>query len=295
MQHLSHPIDTNLLRTFAVVAETRHFTRAAERLNCVQSAVSMQIKRLEDTLQVRLLERSRRDVKLTAEGEIILRYAYRMMRLTDETLAEIGHPAKSGRVRLGATDLSMCYLPKVLQQFALRYPMIDVDLRCERSWEALESLEAGEVDIAFVTQRCGHNGGKLLGQSPLVWVAAKHADLTDLDPVPLALFGPGCIYRKAAIDALERQNKSYRLAYESPSRAGLDCVVGAGLAITTVPTDYVGDDMRVIPASADGLPPLPNLKTYLFGTSAKHTPAIKAFCELLVDILNRDSAYSQRR
>jgi DNA-binding transcriptional LysR family regulator len=285
MMETAPTIDAGLLRTFSVVAETRHFTRAAERLNCVQSAVSMQIRRLEDRLQVRLLDRSKRGVKLTPEGEILLRHAHRITRLTDETLTEMGRRGASGRVRVGATDISMCYMPRVLERFHARHPMVDVELRCNRSWEALDALEAGEIDMAFVSQVCGRSGGAEVSRSPLVWACATHSEVDERDPVPLALFGPGCIYRKAAIDALEAVGKKFRLAYESPSRAGLDCAVGAGLAVTIVPMDYLDDRLRVVPAAPGGFPDLPVLKTYLFGAGSNQSAPAKAFAALLAETM----------
>lgn len=287
--NLPRTINTDLLRTFMVVAETRHFTGAAQRLNASQSTVSMQIKRLENSLQVRLLERTKRDVRVTAEGEILLRYAHRVMRLTDEALTEMGGRVTAGKVRIGATDLTMCYLPKVLQQFYIQHPMIDVELRCDRSWEALDALDAGDIDIAFVTQCCGRARGKLISESPLVWACATHSDVDDCDPVPLAVFGPGCVYRKAIIDALEANGKAFRLAYESPSRAGLDSAVNAGLAVTTIPRDCITDNLRIIEPGRGGFPVLPILKTYVFRASSEQALAVKAFSDLLVQTLSANT------
>jgi DNA-binding transcriptional LysR family regulator len=285
-------INANLLRTFTVVAETRHFTGAAQRLNSSQSAVSMQIQRLEDDLQVRLLKRSKRDVHITPEGEILLRYAHRVMRLTDEALTEMGRQVAAGKVRFGATDMSMCYLPKVLQQFYAYHPLIDVELRCSPSWETLAAYDAGDIDIAFVTQCGERKGGRLITHVPLVWACAVHSDADDRDPAPLAVYAQGCIYRKAAIEALEAQGKAFRLAYESPSRAGLDCAVAAGLAVTMTPQDCIADNLRVIEPRKSGFPALPKLKTYMFGPSSKPPVAVKAFSDQLVQTLSARSARS---
>jgi len=287
--NLPRTINTDLLRTFAVVAETRHFTGAAQRLNSSQSAVSMQIQRLEDSLQVRLLERTKRDVRVTAEGEILLRYAHRVMRLTDETLTEMGRHTTAGKVRVGATDMTMCYLPKILQKFYVLHPTVDVELHCSRSWDALDALDAGDIDIAFVTQCCGRTRGKLITESPLVWACAVHSDVDECDPVPLAVFGPGCVYRKSIIEALGASGKAFRLAYESPSRAGLDCAVDAGLAVTTIPRDCLTDNLRIIETGRGDFPTLPILKTYLFGASSEQPMATKAFSELLVQTLSTNA------
>ena len=281
------PIDSALLRTFAVVAEMQHFTRAAERLNCVQSAVSMQIRRLEDMLRVRLFERRGRGIKLTPEGEILLRFAHRMNRMTDEVLVELGRHASPGQVRIGATDITMCYMPKVLETLHARHPMIDIDLHCNRSWEALDALDAGETDIAFVTQHDNRGGAKRVSRTPLVWACAAHADVDAHRPVPLAIFGPGCIYRKAALSALDTCGIPYRLAYESPSRSGLECAVGAGLAVTVVPRDLVTGDLRILRNGKDGFPALPILNTFVFATPSNRPPSVNAVLDLLVETVGK--------
>jgi DNA-binding transcriptional LysR family regulator len=283
MMKANLPIDSMLLRTFAVVAEMQHFTRAAERLNCVQSAVSMQIRRLEDVLRVRLFERRGRGIKLTPEGEILLRFAHRMNRMTDEVLVELGRHASSGQVRIGATDITMCYMPKILEALHARHPMIDVDLHCNRSWEALDALDAGEIDIAFVTQHDKRSGAKRISRTPLVWACAIHSDVDAHRPVPLAIFGPGCIYRKAALSALDTCGIPYRLAYESPSRSGLECAVGAGLAVTVVPRDLVTNDLRIIQNAKDGFPALPILNTFVFATPSNRPPSVNAVLDLLIE------------
>ena len=276
-------IDSALLKTFAVVAETEHITRAAERLNCVQSAVSMQIKRLEETLQVRLFERRGRGIKLTQEGQILLRFAHRMNRMTDEVLVEMGRRVPPGRVRIGATDITMCYMPRVLERLHANHPMIDVELHCNRSWEALDALEAGEVDLAFVTQHDNQQGGRRVSRTPLVWACAAHTDVHTRDPLPLAIFGPGCIYRKAALAALKKRGMAYRLAYESAARSGLECAVQAGLAVTVVPKDLVTSDLRVLRPTKQGFPPLPVLNTYAFTKPSSRSKTVSAVLELIVE------------
>ncbi len=275
-------IDTALLRTLTVVAETRHFTRAAEKLNCVQSAVSMQIKRLEDIMQVRLFERTNRRVELTRDGEIALRYARRVLRLTDETLAELGHEGVSGRVRLATTDMAIRFVPAVLERFARAHPLVEIELLCMASRGALEALEGGDADLAFVTQRCGRSGGRLVKTTPLVWVGAHDSDIADVRPLPVALFGPECIYRDAAIAALEEHGIAYRRAYESPSRAGLECAVKSGLALSVLPVENLGAELRDVSA---GLPPLPEMKNYLFGLTAGKPPEVRAFAAAVTETL----------
>ena len=155
-------LDIDLLRSFVAVAESKHFTRAAERLNRVQSAVSMQVKRLEAVVGAKLFDRTKRSVKLTDAGEQLWSYAQQMLRLQEEALSSFGKAALTGRVRLGATDTSMCYLPRILPRFAQVHPLTELEIRCDRSWEALDALDAGEVDLALVTQPCGRRGGQVV-------------------------------------------------------------------------------------------------------------------------------------
>lgn len=283
MDRMMPSIDSSLLRTFAVVAETEHVTRAAERLNCVQSAVSMQLKRLEESLQVRLFERRGRGIKLTQEGRILLRYTHRVNRLTDEVFVEMGRQFPPDRVRIGATDITMSYMPRVLERLHAHHPMIDVELHCDRSWEALDALDGGDLDLAFVTQHGDRAGGRRVSRTPLQWACAAHSDIHLRDPLPLAIFGPGCIYRKAALAALDQRGIRYRLAYESPSRSGLECAVQAGLAVTIVPRDLVTPDLRVLRPGKTGFPNLPVLNTYAFTKPSSQSPTVNAVLDLMVD------------
>jgi DNA-binding transcriptional LysR family regulator len=272
-------LDLDLLRSFAMVAETRHFTQAAERLNRAQSAVSMQIQRLEALVGVPLLERSKRRVKLTPEGEVFQQYASRMLRLNDETLALFGDRGVQGRVRVAATDTSMCFVPPILSRFAQSYPLVELELRCERSWTALDALEVGEVDLALVSQDCGRSGGQVVARDPLVWAVARHSAADEVEPLPLALFGPGCIYRDIAVRELEKAGRRYRHAYNSASREGLNAAVAAGLAVTILPRRMLDGGLRVLGAE-EGFPELPEMEISLYRGSARPSPPVTVFAEL---------------
>lgn len=252
-------LDLDRLRTFAEVAHTRNFTRAAERLHRVQSAVSGQIKRLEAQMGVRLLERTRRSVKLTKDGEVLLAYAHRMLRLNDAAISDLGRPQPAGLVRLGVSDHSACFMPGALSRFARGHPDVQVEVRCERSWNALDGLDDGELDIAVVTQPCGRSGGEALRSEALVWAAARGSGAPAREPLPLAIFGPGCIYRETVLEALDGVGRAWRMAYNSTSRDGLLIAVRAGLAVTVAPVSTVTGDLEIL----DGghrLPALPSME-----------------------------------
>lgn len=278
----------DLLRSFMAVAETRHFTRAAARLDCAQSAVSMQVKRLEQAIGAKLFDRTKRTVKLTTDGEVFRRYAGRILRLNDEALAAFGGHAVQGRVRLAATDTSMCFLPPVLARFAQSYPLIELEIRCARSWEALDAVESGEADLAVVTQPCGRRGGQVVRREALLWAAAKGSVADEIDPLPLALFGPGCIYREAALAALDGCGRAWRHAYNSASRDGLDVAVAAGLAVTIVPRSALSRNLRVLGAG-QGFPPLPEIEILLYRAAGDAARPIATLAEAIVEVLREDS------
>ena len=275
-------LDLDVLRAFVMVAETRSFTRAAERLNRGQSAVSMQIKRLEDLTGCRILSRTRRRVDLTADGAHLLSYARRLLRLNDEALSSLDRGARTGKVRVGVTDTSMVYVSRILRAFAERCPLVHVEMTCGRSWEALADLDDGKIDLALVTQPCGHEGGRLLWREPLVWVASADAEAEAREPLPLALFAPGCIYRVAVLEMLEARCHDYRLVYSSANSMGLSAAVSAGIAVTVMPASAVGPGLRIVSAEA-GLPDLPELDLLLY---LREAPAVgpRAFADTLFDL-----------
>ncbi len=282
---MKRDLDLNLLRSFAAVAETKNFTRAAERLGRVQSAVSMQIKRLEDVVGTKLFHRTRRAVRLTPDGVVLLRHAQRMLRLNDQALADFGRHAASGRVLLGATDTAMCFLPAVLSRFAQSYPLIELEVRCNRSWEALDAYEAGEVDLALVTQPCGHDGGQVVRRESLMWAVSRESVVDELDPVPLAIFAPGCIYREAALKAREDMGRGWRHAYSSPSRGGLDVAVTAGLAVTIVPESALSPGLRVL-GPEQGYPALPAIEILLYRSAGAGSASVAMLAEVIVETLD---------
>ena len=275
-------LDLDVLRAFVMVAETRSFTRAAERLNRGQSAVSMQMKRLEELTGCRILSRTRRRVELTADGAHLLSYARRLLRLNDEALGSLDRGARTGKVRVGVTDTSMIYVSRILRAFAERCPLVQVEMTCGRSWEALADLDDGKIDLALVTQPCGHEGGRLLWREPLLWVAAGDAEPEARAPLPLALFAPGCIYRDAVLRLLEAAGRDYRLVYSSANSLGLSAAVTAGIAVTIMPASAVSPTLRNVGAAA-GLPDLPELDLLLY---LRESTAVgpRAFADTLFDL-----------
>jgi len=251
-------IDPDLLRTFVTVVECKGFSRAAERLLRGQSAVSLQIKRLEEQLGVRLLERNPRHLALTSEGELILDHAKRILFLNDDLIARVKEPELSGLVRLGAPeDFATSHLPNVLAGFARSHPQVALEVTCELTLDVLERFQAGGLDIALVKRApSGVTGGIRVWREPLVWVAAdRHIGDTD-GPLPLAASPQPCVYRKRMTDALDGVGRGWRIAYTCGSLAGTHAAVRAGLGLTVLPKEMVPSDLTILNDESLDLPDL---------------------------------------
>ncbi len=178
----------------------------------------------------------------------------------------------------------MGFLPPVLSRFAQSYPLVELEIRCDRSRQALDAIEAGEVDLTLVTQPCGRAGGQVVRREPLCWAVARDSMADEHDPVPLAIFAPGCIYREAALGALDASGRAWRHAYNSPSRDGLDVAVAAGLAVTIVAESGLGPGLRPV-APEQGLPPLPEIEIFLFRAPGIASPPIARLAEVIAEML----------
>ena len=259
-------IDPALLRAFAYIAEEGSFTRAAERVGRTQSAVSMQVQRLEALLGQTLLLRGKGGaVHLTSHGNYLLERSRTLLAMNDEIWTAFRTPAVYGTVRLGTPDdYAMRYLPGVLRRFALSHPAVDVNVLCAPSEIVVDQLKHGELDLTLCSD--GHAHGwetTKLWEGPLRWVTATRHAPHRLDPLPLALSTPGqhCTWRRSTLAALERAGRRYRVAYNSASLAGTHAPVMAGLAVTVSNVTWVPDGLRILPPGE--LPELPNSAIHL--------------------------------
>ena len=239
-------LETDLLKTFATISETGSFTVAAKRVFRSPSAVSMQIKRLEEQLGRALFIRHPRHVTLTADGEAFLVHARDILRINDEALSRFRVPQLEGRVRLGVPDdFGVRYLPAVLSRFASTHPLVEVEVFLSTTVTLSQQFEAGEIDmILTVSAQAEKAPGELIYSEPLVWVGARDGAAFSRTPVPLAMSAHGCPWRAAALAALDAGNVRYRIAYTSETGAGQLAAVVADLAIAPLPISLVGEDYR---------------------------------------------------
>lgn len=253
---MANGLDLELLQTLIAIAETGAFTRAAERVHRSQSAISMQMKKLEELTGRPLFEKSGRGVSLTSDGDTLVGYARRMSRLQAEALSALQLPDMKGNVSIGIPDdYVACFLPGILTGFAGTFPLVHVEVRCEPSDELLVAVARNEIDLALVTEKPGHVRGQVLRREPVVWVTSRQHHAHEQDPLPLAVFQKDCFFHDWAVGALDSAGRRHRIAYTSPSITGIEAVVTAGLAIATLPQSVVCCDMREL-TREEGFDPL---------------------------------------
>jgi len=252
-------LDLELLRTLVAIADCGGFTRAAERLHRTQSAVSLQMQRLEETVGAPLFRAAGRQRLLTEQGEILVGHARRLLAIHDEALGALSGAQLQGQIRFGSAQAFTEHsLPTVLARFARLHPNVRLEMRVEGNQKLIDAVHAGQLDLALVIQRPG-TGGESLGRLPLLWLAGTEARL-DAPPLPLALFDAPCPFRELALDALERERRPWRIAYTSPSLPGLLAAVRAGLGVTAQTPLSLGAGLRV---ATGELPPLPEVEIAL--------------------------------
>ncbi|QOV94459.1 LysR substrate-binding domain-containing protein [Novosphingobium sp. ES2-1] len=251
-------LDIDLLRCFVTIADTGSLTRAGERLGRTQSAISLQLKRLEEQVGRSLFLRSPRHLSITPEGERLIGPARQILRLNDATLAEMFEPDIAGSVRVGVPeDFATAHLPSVLAAFTEAHPLVELEVTCDLTLNLLERFHAGNFDLVLVKRQPTQDvqDGVRVWREPLVWVARDRQSAADFERVPLVVSPEPCVYRKRATEALDAIGRGWRVAYTSTSLAGSLSAVRAGLGITVLPLEMVPAGLATAGEEA-GLPPL---------------------------------------
>ncbi|HUK00588.1 MAG TPA: LysR substrate-binding domain-containing protein [Stellaceae bacterium] len=275
------------LRSFVTIVETGSVTEAARRMGRTQPAITLQIRRLEEQLGKYLFAPAQRRPQLTDEGEVLLGYARAMLRMHDEVWQRIETRRIEGRVVLGTPDLYAAYLlPQILANFRAVYPNVEVDVRCALSRTLMDALDAKEIDIALVTDMPGIRAGEFVRKEPLVWVSGQHHNAHNENPVPLALLPPGNIYRDAALEALNRIGRPWRLVCISESIGGLQAAVFSGFAVSVVAKSALVPGMRVI-GRPESFPDLPEVGVIMHRSPSRSSEAVDCLADFVVASLLR--------
>lgn len=227
-------LDLTALRSFVTVAEAGGVTRAAGLLNVTQSAVSMQLKRLEEALGQKLLDRSQRSISMTAAGEQLLSYARRMLDLNDEVMTRMTDIAYEGELVLGVPqDIVYPAIPRVLQRFNAEFPRMRVNLRSGYTRKLKEAFARGECDVILTTEDGCDEGGETLVTKPLIWIGAPGGSAWRDRPLRLA-FCTHCIFRAGVQRRLDAAGISWEMAVDSESERTVEATVSADLAVHAV-------------------------------------------------------------
>ncbi|GAB3779787.1 LysR substrate-binding domain-containing protein [Dyella agri] len=289
MPRLNFDIDT--LRSFATGVELGSFAQAAERLNRSTSAVSAQLKKLEQQAGTPLLRKAGRGMALTEAGETMLGYARRLLELNDEAVAAIRGVELAGRVRLGMQeDFGESLLPAVLGGFTRTHPKLRIEVRIARNAELLDGVNKGKLDLALAWEADAAGArAERVGRWPVRWIGAAAASATKPyrrgEPLPLAVLESPCLLRSAAIDALDRAGIAWRIAFSSASLAGTWAAVRAGLGVSVRTPLGLPDGVQALTAKEAGLPALPMLGLSLYRAEAEPAPAVAQLARIIVRTL----------
>lgn len=275
-------IPTDLLRTFVKAVDLGSFTRAADAVGRTQSAISLQVRRLEEMLDVQLFVRGTHRVKLTDEGEVLAGYARRILALNDEAVSSLQRPKVAGIVRLGAPhEYTASLLPVILGKFAQSHPGVMLEVTCDLSKNLLARQQKGEFDLVIALHDDpGETRGIKVLTEPLVWI-------TDLDhtrhtqrPLPLVVAPPPCIYRNRVLQTLGRLSLPWRIVYTSSSYSGIVAAVRAGLGVTLLAASTAPEGVRTLD-ERDGFPAMGELDVRLHMSDENATEAARCLADYI--------------
>ncbi|WP_454739150.1 LysR family transcriptional regulator [Cupriavidus necator] len=287
-------LDIVLLRTFLFVVEAGGFAQAADRLALTPSAVSGHIRRLEEIVGARLLDRTTRRVQATPAGETLYTYARNIVDLEREAVARLKGVPIEGRIRVGASeDFAGTWLPKVLQTFQRWYPDASIELKVGITVDLLKLQTRGKIDLVFGKQcELADSTGELLWEEALVWAFAEDAPFSPDNTVPLAVFPDPCIYRESAVAALGATARNWRLAFESSSMAGCLSAALSGFAVTPIARSQMREGLREL-GTAEQMPALPHVKFYAF--ARQNLPASVALVKAVRDVGSKEKFLQSAR
>ena len=277
-------LDLDTLRAFAVAHDLGGLGQAAERLGRTPSAISLQMKRLQDDLGVPLFRKRGRGLALTEAGEVALAYARRILAVNDEFLETMQGAKLAGYIRVGCPQDFASTLPSVLSRFSLLYPHMQVELRVEGNAALADSVDTLQIDLAIVIGHENRQTAQTVGHLNVVWIASSGFVPPRDQPLPIAVLGPQCAFRKCAIQRLEEARTPYRIAASSPSLEGLWAALRGGLGVTARTALNLPQDL-VSAKSLYDLPPLGSMPVTLQRNAQSNGVAADRMASLLTEAL----------
>lgn len=278
-------LQTDWLKAFVATVDAGSLSSAAQEVHRSQSAVSMQIKKLEAAAGCALLVRGPRQLRLTPEGQVLLGYARRMLDLQAEARVALQGEAVTGLVRLGVPDdYAAKYLTPVLRRFALSHGGVEIHLNCEQSTALIPRVAAGELDLALVSRDHARRG-TLLFHEPMVWVGSPKFDVWNRQPLPIAVYEEASLARRGAIQSLALRGRPYKVVYHSSSLAGQLAAVESGLAVAALTQCSAPAHLQIL-GPEQGLGPLEPMQVAVYRSRASQgSKAVDRLHRMLVQTL----------
>lgn len=282
-----HDLQIDWLRSFVAAVDAGSLTGAAPEVHRSQSAVSMQLKKLEAAVGHPLLTRGPRHLQLTPQGQQLLGYARRMLDLQAEAQAALHGEAITGQVRLGVPDdYASKYLTPVLKRFAPRHGGVEIQLDCEQSTSLIPRVASGDLDLALVSRDHARRG-MLLFHEPMVWVGSPQFEVWSRSPLPIAVYESASLGRRSAINALALQGRSYKVVYNSSSLAGQIAAVESGLAVAALTQCSTPGHLQML-GLEHGLGPMEPMQVAVYRSRASQgSKAVDGLYRMLVQTLRQ--------
>lgn len=272
-------LDLDLLNTLVAIADSGNFSTAADAVGRTPSAISMQVKKMEDLVGRPLFVRDRRSVKLTRAGIMLVEHGRKLLAQNSEMLARFVKPEITGIVKFGAPDdVAERFLPEMLRRFSSDYPGITMNVVIDHSERMIEMVRRGDLDLTIVTAESGIPNGdaaEVIYREPLVWAGLSGGVAIDKTPLPLSVWEQHCIWRKIGLAALDAQDREYRIVFECSEATGQRAAILADLAIAQIPVSSLGGRIAEIPPRY-GLPSLPPYSLGLFASEKLTEPVTAA-------------------
>jgi len=277
-------LDLDTLRTLAVAQSRGGLAQAAEHLGRTPSAISLQMKRLQDDLGVIIFVKRGRRLALTENGEVVLSYARRILALNDELLDTTQRAGIHGVIRIGGPQDFAAVLPEVLSHFASLYPRMQIELLIEGNASLFEAVQSARIDLAAIIGGAGTGIGETIGHLEIGWIASASFNPCEKQPLPLAVLGPKCAFRRRATERLEAADRAYRIAASSPSLDGLWAALRGGLGVTARTALNLPEGLA-FERMLHGLPALGSLPVTVHRNGSAKGEAVDRMATLLTDAL----------
>lgn len=286
---MAAPLDLDQLQTFVTIADVGSFTKAADEVHRTQSAVSMQMRRLEERIGRPLFEKDGRTNRLTEEGERLLTYARRLLRLNRETLAAFDEASLEGSIRIGTPDdYADRFLPEIMARFTRSNPRVELSVICEPTYNLVEQIKRGQLDIAIVTHNEDKRMSEIVRREPLLWVTSANHSVHTEDVLPLAVGRTTCMWRRAACDMLDNMGRDYRILFTSWSATVIIAAVLSGQAVSILPECALRPGMRIL-GETDGFGALPDVRIGIMRGHSSQPEIVDALARHISDSLDNIS------